>query len=220
MRTNKKIILFVLLFTLYSSLSGQEKISREKIVIKNVLQIFQDGYNKRDTTITEEWFKSIFYDNAEIIGTFSIEPNTREWETGADESVKLFKSDWVGWGNLEMDLSKANIGIADNLAWVSFPAVITRSPENSRSRTAKESFSNMLKNFENIISDDTNKESERLKLLQIAYYSNLLLYQYERGEEFIWPMRISAVLQKEKGQWKIRQLHFSYPNRGFPNVRY
>lgn len=215
-----RLVTFVFFLALITNISGQEFKTNDKEQIEEVLQSFKRGYQERDTSKATAWFNSLFYDNVEVIGTFSIEPQTREWEIGRKESIKLFVSDWIGWGDVVIDLEKANIAYDGDLAWVSFPAVISRNPDNSRSRSATESYSNMLRNFEDIIKNEGEEINEKMKLLQIAYYANLLMYQYEQGDEFIWPLRISAVLQKKNNSWKFRQMHFSYPNRGFPNVRY
>lgn len=215
-----RLLPIVFFLALTTNLFGQEFKNEDKKQIEEVLQSFKKGYQDRDTSKVTTWFNTLFYDNVEIIGTFSIEPQTREWEIGRKESIKLFVSDWVGWGDVEIDLKKANIAFDGDIAWVSFPAIISRNPNNSRSRTSTESYSNMLRNFESIIAAENEDTDEKMKLLQIAYYSNLLMYQYEQGDEFIWPLRISAVLQKKNDSWKFRQIHFSYPNRGFPNVRY
>jgi len=212
----KKSIYFILL-TLFSLNTTAQVVSTE---IMKTLELFKNGYKNRDTSIVNEWFNSVFYDNVEVIGTFAIEPSKKEWKNNKEESKKIFKSDWTNWGDLSIDLSKVNINYDGNFAWISFPATIKRSPKNSRSRTAKESYANMLKTFSKIIENNNEDTNEKLKLLQMAYYANLLMYQYELGDEYIWPLRITGVLQKKNGNWKFRQMHFSYPNRGFPNVRY
>lgn len=215
----KKIFLFTCAAVLFSiNINAQTNIPGEREQIENTLNEFINGYKERDTSKVLTWFEKLFYDDIEIIGTFSIEPGTREWDKGKEYAIRLFKSDWIGWGDLVINLETANISSSQNLAWVSLPAIISRSPENSKSRTAEESFSNMLKHLSEIEADP--KIDRNLKLHKIAYYSNLLLFQYEQGEEFVWPVRISATLQKENDVWKFRQIHFSYPNRGFPNVRY
>ena len=152
------------------------------------------------------------------MGTYSSHPNTSEWFKGIEKAIKVFKYDWVAWGDLDADVANANIDYDGDLAWVSFEATVTRSPENSRSRTAEESSGNIFNHFKDIAEEDDGR-SNNLKLMEAAYYANLILYQYEQGEEFVWPIRISGVLQKKDGMWKFRQMHFSHPNRGFPNVR-
>ncbi|PLX16473.1 MAG: hypothetical protein C0597_07930 [Marinilabiliales bacterium] len=222
MKTKKFISIILIIITstmvINSNLSAQETEHNETAEIQKVLKEFKKGYIDRDTSYAQEWCNEIFFDNVEILGTYSINSGNSEWFTGIDQAVRTFQFDWIGWGDLNPDIENANIGIDNNLAWVSFSATVTRSPENSRGRTADESFGNMLKNFAKQ-SETDNKKTNKLKLMEVAYYSNLVLYQYEQGEEYVWPLRITGVLQKKNGEWKFRQMHFSHPNRGFPNVR-
>ncbi len=214
-----KRIIYIILFSSFvcANLFAQEQ--EEIKEIKNILKVFQTGYTERDTSKVLDWCEKLFYDNIEIIGTYSIKSGSREWQSGMENAVRAFRGDWLGWGDLESNIEDANIGVDNDLAWISFEATIKRNPENSRGRTADESFGNILKH----ISDEivTKKDiPNKNKILEIGYYTSLLLYQYGLGEEFIWPIRISGVLQKKENEWKFRQMHFSHPNRGFPNVRY
>lgn len=186
--------------------------------ITKVLEIFEQGYLERDTAKLNEWCSAILFDNIEIIGTYSMHIDTREWCTGMEKATELFRNDWLNWGDLSINLNNAHINYDNDLAWVSFEGTLTKSPENSNGRTVEESAGNLLKSI-NAISEKENSASNRFKLLETAYLANLVLYQYEQGEEFVWPVRVSGVLQKKSSNWKFRQLHFSYPNRGFPNVR-
>ena len=209
------ICIFLIILT---NLFGQENKNNEIYEIQKTLHIFQTGYSERDTSKALEWCNNIFYDNVEIIGTYSIHPESREWFTGKDKAVSVFQNDWIAWGDLEANIEEANINFDKNVAWVSFEAIITKTPRNSRSRTADESANNILNHIKELAEKDDGRPS-KLKLLETAYYANLVLYQYEQGDEFVWPIRISGVLQKKDGIWKFRQMHFSHPNRGFPNVR-
>jgi len=213
-----KIYLSCIFLLVITVLFGQNNKLEEKDEIQKTLHVFQKGYSERDTAKAAEWCNSIFYDNVEIIGTYSIHPNTSEWFKGIERAIKVIRSDWEAWGDLDADVSNANIDYEDDFAWVSFEAILTRSPQNSRSRTAEESSGNIFNHFKNLAADD-DRRTNKLKLMEAAYYANLVLYQYEQGEEFVWPIRISGVLQKKNNIWKFRQLHFSHPNRGFPNVR-
>ncbi len=207
-----------LIFTVLICINSYSQEKPKGII--ETLEILKKGYAERDTSKLDEWYDSIFYEDAELLGTYAVEPGKVEWKNDKNESLKAFKRDWVGWGDLSIDLSKAHINYYDNFAWISFPAVVTRNPNNSRSRTADESYSNMLKNFDKIIENNKSDLDSEAQLHLIAHYANLVMYQYSIGEEYIWPIRISCVLQKENNKWKFRQIHFSHPNRGFPNVRY
>ena len=215
----KSKIYFISIFLLIlTNLFGQENKNDEKYEIQKTLNVFQKGYSERDTSKALEWCTNIFYDNVEIIGTYSTHPNTSEWFKGIERTIEVIKSDWIAWGDLDAKVTNANIDYDGDLAWVSFEATVTRSPENSRSRTAEVSSGNIFNLFSDIAAKEDGR-TNKLKLMEAAYYANLILYQYEQGEEFVWPIRISGVLQKKDGIWKFRQMHFSHPNRGFPNVR-
>lgn len=214
----KKLIFCLSFFAILCQVSAQEINNIDVENIKEVLEYFKKGYTERDTSKASAWCDKIFYGNIEIIGTYSIHPESREWFTGKDKAVSVFKHDWIAWGDLDAKIEKANINVDDNLAWVSFEATVTKTPRNSRCRSAEESASNMLKNIAEL-SVAKDSISSQLKLMQAAYFANLILYQYGQGDVFVWPIRISGVLQKKNDVWKFRQMHFSHPNRGFPNVR-
>ena len=201
-----------------SALTGQVKKDSELELIVETLKTFKQGYAERDTSKAADWGHSILYDNVEVLGTYSIHPNGLEWLKGRERAIKVFKSDWLHWGDLDVKLETANIDHDENLAWVSFEAVVTRSSENSRSRTAEQSMGNIFRHI-NSLSEEDDGRTNKLKLMEAAYYANLILYQYEQGDVFIWPLRVTGVLQKKNGIWKFRQIHISHPNRGFPNVR-
>ena len=39
-------------------------------------------------------------------------------------------------------------------------------------------------------------------------------------EEYVWPMRFTAVAVREEGGWRFRQMQFSFPTSGIPDVRW
>lgn len=212
-------VVSLLVFTMAATcLFAQETEQDDFTRVWEVLEVFQAGYVERDTSLVSTWCDRIFHDNVEIIGTYSVHPDSREWFTGKDLAMKVIARDWIAWGDLDAEVDSASINIDGDVAWVSFPATVTKTPRNSRARTAEESASNMLKHIATLSESDDDRPY-RMKLMEAAYLANLVLYQYERGDEFLWPIRISGVLQKKSGTWKFRQMHFSHPNRGFPNVR-
>ncbi len=212
------LFLLIICSMMPTYLSGQVNENNETAEIQHVLQTFKTGCTERDTSKASEWCNKIFYDNVEIIWAYSIRPNSREWFSGIDKAISVFTRDWIAWGDLNANVEEANINIDDNVAWISSEATVTKTPRNSRCRTAEESASNILRHIAKLSEEDKDK-SYRLILMEAAYYSNLILYQYEQGDVFVWPIRISGVFKKKNGEWKFRQMHFSHPNRGFPNVR-
>jgi hypothetical protein len=59
----------------------------------------------------------------------------------------------------------------------------------------------------------TGRESPREFVLWLANYSSRLVWEFERmgGDEFIHPIRVTAVLRKKNGKWLFKQMDFSYP---------
>lgn len=67
-------------------LFGQENKNDEKDEIQKTLNILKKDYYEKDTTKAEEWYTNIFFDNVEVIGTYSIHPNTSEWFKGIEKN--------------------------------------------------------------------------------------------------------------------------------------
>jgi hypothetical protein len=45
------------------------------------------------------------------------------------------------------------------------------------------------------------------------------VYELRRGQTFVWPLRLTAVVVREAGDWKFAQMNFSFPTVYFPDVR-
>jgi hypothetical protein len=45
------------------------------------------------------------------------------------------------------------------------------------------------------------------------------VYELRRGERFVWPLRLTAVVVRDGDAWRFAQLHFSFPTIYFPDVR-
>ncbi|HSP47568.1 MAG TPA: hypothetical protein VLN47_05790, partial [Clostridiaceae bacterium] len=53
--------------------------------------------------------------------------------------------------------------------------------------------------------------TSREKLFQINRNIITMLNERSKGQEYEWPLRLEAMMIKEKGQWVVHYLHFSYP---------
>ena len=107
------------------------------------------------------------------------------------------------------------IALGEKIAGVfSFDSDLAKSIVASGEKTYERCFSRVK-----AYADDTELE-DREKLEKILWDVSTILHQTGKGENIIWPVRISLGIQKEKGKWKIRQCHFSYPTQGFPTVRF
>ena len=83
--------------------------------IMEQLELFQEGYDKRDTSILESYMEQLFSrENILILGTMP-----REIYSGYVEAADLVSSDWLLWGDVDMLVKSANISASDSVAWFS-----------------------------------------------------------------------------------------------------
>jgi hypothetical protein len=96
-------------------------------------------------------------------------------------------------------------------------ATVIKSPDNEFGRTNEENMERCIKRLASL--EKNNSKSTRLKLFTAIWDAGMVLKHTELGETFTWPIRISMVLTKKEGKWKMNQTHFSYPMAGYPPVR-
>ena len=83
--------------------------------IMGQLLLFQEGYDKRDTSILESYMDALFSkENILILGTMPA-----EIYSGYVEAADLVSSDWLLWGDVQMLAERANISASDSVAWFS-----------------------------------------------------------------------------------------------------
>ena len=83
--------------------------------IMEQLEVFQEGYDKRDTSILESYMEQLFSrENMLILGTMP-----GEISSGYVEAADLVSSDWLYWGDVDMLVESANISASDSVAWFS-----------------------------------------------------------------------------------------------------
>lgn len=61
--------------------------------------------------------------------------------------------------------------------------------------------------------------SAEQKLYYILRSGMNTVYELRRGEEFVWPLRFTAVVVRQPAGWKFAQVNFSFPTVYFPDVR-
>ena len=85
-----------------------------RIEIIEVLQKFQDGYTKRDTTQLESFMQELFVqsDNVLILGT---EPG--ELFVGYEAATDLIRNDWEYLGNVSLEVDDAIVSASGDVAW-------------------------------------------------------------------------------------------------------
>lgn len=184
---------------------------KDKIEIINVLKKFQAGYTKRDTKEVENYVLDLFgpnTENVQIIGTDSRGPGTPEWCNGSKDIKDIIISDWEGWGDLDIDYEYATIHIDGNFAWLGVAGTLTSNYESM------DVYLESLKNIDLILEE--KELNPKLKLLKIEEDIGKKLFNAESGNQYVWPVKISAVLKKENSNWFFKQIHFSFPATIYP----
>lgn len=177
--------------------------------IQTLLQIFQDGYTRRDLTNLDP-FMELFAPDVEVIGTNGIKPNVDEWYTNRETARELVSGDWVSWGDFRLDLESASIHALGEVGWVAVPATVTQiiGDENY------ESYLNFIKEY-----IEKPGISAEQKLHYILRGGTNTIYELRRGEKFVWACRFTAVVIRQPEGWKFAQMNFSFPTVYFPDVR-
>ena len=209
-------VFFLFSFTLNSQDTQSDNQSRDEII--EFLQKFQAGYSSRDVSTIDEWVDDLMTEDVYIMGTNAVYPNTGEWQVGSDKAAELFSNDWKRWGVLEADIEHADIKILNkNVALIAMTATVTKSIKNGFGRSNEENIERCLKRLADL--EKNESKSTSLKLFTAIWDAGMVLKHTELGETFIWPIRISMVLVKKEGKWKMTQTHYSYPISGYPPIR-
>jgi hypothetical protein len=66
---------------------------------------------------------------------------------------------------------------------------------------------------------DRSDLTAKQKLHDILRGGTNTVFELERGEEFVWPLRLSAVVVQTADGWRFAQMCFSFPTTRFPDVR-
>ena len=167
--------------------------------IKDILQILQEGYTKRDPKYLDTFMKIYSSkDSSLIIGT-----GQGGDFRGFEKAKELFLWDWKFWGHVTFDINTSDIHANGDMAWVfMFADLKLNHSEKYLNETALKRIKTTLEN---------EKTSENAKMVDILRLSALNFVEKNKGEEFICPLRVTVVLTKEKENWFIVHMHFSNP---------
>lgn len=177
--------------------------------IRDLLRRFQDGYTQRDASQLDP-FMALFLTDAEVIGTNGIEPGVEEWYLGRDAARALVAGDWKSWGDVRVNLPGASIRVRGDVGWIAAAATVSQT-------IGTETYANFLAYVKEFV-DDVDLPAEE-KLHYILRGGANIVYELRRGERFVWPLRLTAVVVRRADGWKFGQLHFSFPTIFFPDVR-
>lgn len=177
--------------------------------IRLLMRRFQDGYTKRDLTQVDS-FMELFMEDAEVIGTNGIKPDSGEWYMDRASARELVEGDWRGWGDVRLDFDSMSVHSLGNVGWIAANATVSQT-------IGAENYDSYLQFVKTFIDDP--KLSAEQKLLHILRGGTNTVYELRRGEKFVWALRLTAVIVHEEGGWKFAQMNFSFPTIYFPDVR-
>jgi hypothetical protein len=180
--------------------------------VRSVLRRFQDGYSRRDPAQVADFMDTFFAADAEVIGTNGITPGVEEWYTDRAGAAKLVRGDWASWGDVALDVEGARISALGDVAWLATTGTVTMVIP------AEQNYKDFLAHVAWTIENDKDM-SDKEKMLYILRGGTNTLYELQRGERFVWPLRFSAVLVRSGDTWLFQQMQFSLPTMYFPDVR-
>jgi len=190
--------------------------------VRETLQKFQDGYLRRDVSLIQD-FRELFVpeDDLEVIGTGAIEPGDDEWCLGLDAACDLVQNDWEGWGALTIDVADARIHVLGDVAWLATTGTVRMDLD------PEDVYGDFLAYIQEVAADE--EESPRDRLMEIMRGGSNTIFEAERGKEYLWPVRFTAVLVRRPAanggslnagrRWLFHQIQFSYATTRFPDVR-
>lgn len=180
--------------------------------VRETLRKFQDGYDRRDTNLVED-FRALFYqeEGTEVIGTGGITPGDDEWCLGHEAACELVRNDWEGWGDLKLDVAQARIHVLGEVAWLATTGTVTMVLDPT------EVYQDHLSYIQTLAEDESMEPRDRL--LEVLRGASNTLFEGERGKDYIWPIRFTAVLVQRGNDWLFHQITFSFATTRFPDVR-
>jgi hypothetical protein len=180
--------------------------------VRAVLQQFQDGYTQRDPQKVDA-FMQLFTPDAdtEVIGTGAVLIQDGEWCIGSTLIRDLVESDWKYWGDLRIDVDHARIHALGDVAWLAANATVSMHLET------EPEIKDTLDYFMKIIQEKDWSAQEKMYYIQRGTAS--VTYQMFLGENFVWPLRFTALLVRRDARWLFHQMQFSFPTTMFPHER-
>ncbi|MDT8715128.1 nuclear transport factor 2 family protein [Clostridium sp. 19966] len=177
--------------------------------VNTVLTKFQQGYKSKTVDGVNTFVNEMFSDKA---GLVVIGSGINQWAFNLEGTKKIIKNHWAEenkhFKNLNFNFEKAYIFANEDTAWVI-------SIGNSSDTISEE---DQLKAAEAQIKEILNREeTSRKNALEAAFTIANTLAEVEQGEEYKWIFRFTAVLIKEKGQWKFHQMQFSLDGNEIEN---
>ena len=172
--------------------------------IRAVLQQFQKGYDERNLEILDS-FMELFAqkEDIELIGIGASKRGGYEWFEGLEKIKEIIQSDWEYWGNVAIDVAGAKINLSGDIAWLSTTGTLEQTDH------FEQTLPFFLKQMKELLEDKHKTPDEQL--VEATHYGMRRLRERLKKVGHPWPFVITAVLKKEKDQWRFHTIHWSMP---------
>jgi hypothetical protein len=171
------------------------------------------GYVYRDPDSLDSFLDLFCNDGTlEVIGTDAYIKGEGEWCLDKTALKDLISGDWQSWGDLRIDTDNLNIHVNRHTAWFATTGTVSRILEPAQS------YRNFI-SYVKWVAENEPQVSAKEKLFDVLRGGMVTLAEAEKGAQYIWPFRLTAILVKSTGQWKFCQMTFSFPTIYPPDVR-
>lgn len=106
------------------------------------------------------------------------------------------------WKNIAVDDNAVFVDYEKETAWLVCNAVASNTIDENAAGER------LMEYIQNTIDCDLTAKD---KLFVVQREISAYFMQHAKGDQFLWPLRIAAVLQKEEQQWKLHDMSISYP---------
>ena len=186
---------------------GNESSSIKREEAVRLMDIYSKGYANADFDSIDTFISRVFSNSpdAYIVGT-----SAEEFAKGRSAITAQVKSDWENWGDLSLDVQSGIYSYQDTVCWFSIDGTVSMEIDldaciDQLGQTAKETLK--------------NDQPDRQACLSLAREMVDTVCEVAMGKNFIWPIRLTGVMAWEDTNFKIVQLHFSFPTSKFPDER-
>ncbi len=172
--------------------------------VRAVLQHFQDGYRARDVTKLDE-FMTLFApdEDIELIGVGAVKRAANEWFIGPAAIRDIIEGDWTYWGNVELDVARAQIHVRGEAAWLSTTGAVVQT--QAFDKALPQYLQQMKAILEN---DEFDPDSQ---LIEATHFGLRRLRERLKSVGYAWPFTFVAVLIKSGEAWRFHTIHWSMP---------
>jgi hypothetical protein len=172
--------------------------------VRSVLRNFQEGYKTRDVSKLDEFIQLFIQsDDAELIGIGAASRNGNEWFQGIKPIREIIESDWLYWGNVELDVEGAKISLLSDVAWLSTTGKVIQC------QAFDEAMKFYVEQMKTLLEDENANLDQRM--MEATHYGMRRLRERQKGSGYGWPFVLTAVLVRRKGNWLFHTIHWSMP---------